>query len=159
MSEIRPAHIIQFAKTGVLPMGTDSYILRTEYKERCYIYQSFRHTESDFGDYTLETTMTFFADSGRGTAAEWEPRYGPIQLWTECTEDWTGRDCVGREIKARKHWHFPFVRDYTGDWSQLAVDDERLKQNLIQGDLEYVFSVLMRWATRHVDGVEEESCE
>ena len=141
------ASIIQFAETTIKPMGEDRHILRTEFQERCYIYQSFLHTKSLFGgDYSIDYHMTFFADGDNGVAAEWEPRFGPIQLWTECAEDWTETTQFGGTAKAKAHWHFPFVRDEHMNWSQLAVEDNQLKQELIDGNLNHIFGVLMRWA-------------
>lgn len=140
------ASLIQFEKTVICPLGDDRHIIRTEVKERCFIYQSFGLGESSFGDITLKPHVSFLADSGDGSAAEWEPQYGPIQIWNECPEDWEGETGCGNAIKARAHWHFPFVEDSSLNWSQLAVDREGLKEMLVAGDLYGVFAVLMRWA-------------
>ncbi len=145
---MRKCSIIQFGKTHVCPLGDDKHLIRTEYRERCFIYQSFGCEESSFGDVIIRPFVTFLADSGDGTAAEWEPQYGPIQLWTECSEDWRGETELGSPIsprKPRKHWHFPFVEN-AESWSQLAVDREGLKGKLRTGDLDGVFDVLSRWA-------------
>ena len=91
--------------------------------------------------------VSFLADSGNGSAAEWEPRYGPIQIWTQCEEDWTGTCDLGGTIKSRSHWHFPFVQGYQMNWSQLAVDREGLKELLRDGNIDGIFNVLERWST------------
>lgn len=137
---------IQFSRTSVCPLKDDSHIIRTEYRERCFIYQSFGKEESSFGDIIICPHVSFLADSGDGSAAEWEPQYGPIHVWTECEHDWEG-ESLGSKSVARKHWHFPFVEDVAGAWSQLAVERERLKPMLLSGHLDGVFDVLMRWAS------------
>lgn len=129
-------------------MANGAHIIRTEFRERCFIYQSFGKRESNFGDLMLEAHVSFLADSGIGTAAEWEPQYGPIQLFTECSKDWEDETENGNKIESRCHWHFPHVKDESGRWSQLAVDDEGLKPMLLRGDMDGVFDVLMRWANR-----------
>ena len=138
--------LLQFAKANVCPLGDDRHIIRTEYRERCFIYQSFGKEESSFGDIIVRPHVSFLADNGDGAAAEWEPQYGPIQGWTECPEDWEGEDEFGRAIRARRHWHFPFVEDRSACWSQLAVDREGLKPMLLAGNMDGVFDVLARWA-------------
>lgn len=137
------ASIIQFKRTVISPLSGERTIYRSEFKERCFIYQSFGYQESMHGDMEVRPHVSFLADSGNGTAAEWEPQYGPIQIWTQCDEDF-GDD----GMKARKHWHFPFVQDKPLDWSQLAVDNEGLKSKLIAGNLDGVFDVLLKWADR-----------
>lgn len=140
------ASLIQFQKTVVCPLGDDRHIIKTEYRERCFIYQSFGLEQSSFGDMQIKPHVSFLADSGDGSAAEWEPQYGPIQVWTECNEDWEGRTEFNNKIEPRSHWHFPFVEDSPLAWSQLAVEREGLKDMLIRGNLDGIFNVLMRWA-------------
>lgn len=139
--------LIQFARATISPMQDNRHIIRSEFRERCFIYQSFGLEESSFGDMLITPHVSFLADSGEGTAAEWEPQYGPIQLWTECDQDWRGQTERGNEIKPRAHWHFAFVEEKPADWSQLAVDREDLKGMLSRGNLDGVFNVLLRWAS------------
>lgn len=139
--------LIQFARATVCPIMDGRHIIKSEFKEGCFIYQSFGSEESSFGDMLITPHVSFLADSGEGMAAEWEPQYGPIQLWTECAEDWRGQAEHGNEIKPRAHWHFAFVEDKPADWSQLAVDREDLKGMLSRGNLEGVFNALMCWAS------------
>jgi hypothetical protein len=138
--------LIQFKRAVVCPLGKDRHIIRTEFKERCFIYQSFGKKEAAFGDIQIEPHVSFLADSGEGSAAEWEPQYGPIQIWEECEEGYECEDSFGHTTGHRKHWHFPFVIDNPLSWSQLAVDREGLKEMLTDGDLDGVFGVLERWA-------------
>jgi len=140
--------LVQFKKCVVSHLGENVTLFRTKFADRCYIYQSFAHSESSFGDMEINTSISFLADSGEGFAAEWEPKYGPIQKWEECPEGWMGEDEFGRKIEARKHWHFPFIKNYSAMWSQLAVDREGLKPMLASGDIEGVFQVLDRWARK-----------
>ena len=138
--------LIQFEKTSLCPLGDGRQVIRSEFAERCYIYQSFGFIESTFGDLVIKPHVSFLADNGEGCAAEWEPQYGPIQIWVECEEGWTGKGDFDEGSKARQHWHFSFVEDRPGAWSQLAVDREGLRKKLVNGDLAGVFDVLMRWA-------------
>ena len=135
-------------KAEVLAFGDDRHVIKTEYRERCFIYQSFGLSKNTFGEHQVKPHMTFLADSGNGFAAEWEPQYGPIQIWTQCEEGWKGEGVFGNEIEAKAHWHFPFVKDGSLDWSQSAVQEERLPYMLGRGDIDGVFDVLERWADR-----------
>lgn len=141
---MRNAELVQFAKASVCPNPVSGSIIKSEFRERCFIYQSFWLEETPHGDKMVTPHVSFLADSGDGHAAEWEPRYGPIQLWHECDESWIG----DHNAKPRKHWHFPLVENNPLDWSQLAVDDEDLKGKLGRGDVDGVFDVLTRWAGR-----------
>lgn len=138
--------LVQFKKASLCLLGDDRTLIRTEHSDQCFIYQSFGKRESSFGDVMIEPHVSFLADNGNGQAAEWEPRYGPIQIWTECDADWKGEDVLGGEAVARAHWHFSFVEGTFGNWSQQAVDRERLKDKLLSGDIDAVFEVLARWA-------------
>ena len=144
----RQAGIIQFEKTIVLPFGEGRHVVRSQYRERCFIYQSFGAIKNTLGESQIKPHVTFLADSGDGFAAEWEPQYGPIQIWTKCAEDWSGESPLGSKIESRAHWHFPFVQDGTFDYSQMAVEEEGLPGMLSGGDLDGVFDVLQRWADR-----------
>lgn len=136
--------LIQFKRASVCPMSEGRHIIKSEFRERCFIYQSFGVREASFGDQEVFPHVSFLADNGDGSAAEWEPQYGPIQLWTECDESWRGE----QNEKPRAHWHFPFVEDRLGDWSQLAVEREGLKGLLARGQVGAIFDVLLRWADR-----------
>ena len=147
----RIATIMQFEQTAIVPFGNDRFIVRTTFREGCFIYQSLGFQEASFGDKIIIPHVSFLADSGRGTAAEWEPRYGPIQVWRECTEEWEGETVCGSRPEPRQHWHFPFVEDEGAKCSQLAVDNEGLKDMLVRGDLDGVFRVLIQWAGCHAE--------
>jgi hypothetical protein len=140
------ATLTQRKKTVICPLDDNRHLIRTEFKEGCFIYQSFGIRKSSFGDIELTAHVSFLADAGNGVAAEWEPQYGPIQVWKQCDSEWTGETVLGSTVKAKSHWHFPFVEDNPGNWSQLAVDDEGLKQMLINGSVDGVFDALTRWA-------------
>lgn len=142
------ASIVQFEQSVVTPLGSDTHIIKTKFKDNCFIYQSFGYKTTDFGDRLIRPHVSFLADGGEGVAAEWEPQYGPIQKWNECTRDWVGENSSGHEIKSRKHWHYDFVQDNNMMWSQLAVDEEDLKGKLTRGYLDSVFDVLLRWAVK-----------
>ena len=136
------ASIIQLQTSRVVAFGEDRHVIKTEFKDRCFIFQSFGQRLNDYGEIEILATVSFLADSGKGNAAEWEPKYGPIQMWTECEANWVGDG----DRKPRSHWHFACVQDNPGDWSQLSVERERLKEMLVAGDIDGVFSVLLRWA-------------
>jgi len=138
------AYLIQFAKSSVCLNPVGGSIIKSEFRDRCFIYQSFYLEKTPHGDGMITPLVSFLADSGDGHAAEWEPRYGPIQIRHECDAKWTSED----GFKPQKHWHFPLIKGEPLSWSQLAVDDEDLKGKLGRGDVDGVFDVLMRWANR-----------
>ena len=141
------ASIRQFKAAYIFPLENGRHIIRSEAREGCFIYQSFgKREESSFGDIVIAPHVSFLADSGKGSAAEWEPQYGPIIQWIECEEDWEGTGVFGGPVKAHRHWHFPFVQDSTFNWSQNAIDREGLKPMLLSGDFDGIFDVLLRWA-------------
>ena len=72
-----------------------------------------------------------------GTAAEWEPRYGPIQVWHECGPE---------DENAREHYFLDFVNDGGLNWSQLAVDRHRLQEAFNRGYFRHIFAVLKDWS-------------
>ena len=113
------------------------------YKPNCYILVSATRKSGElYRDvYYAEPTMSFFYDAG-DVAAEWEPRYGPIQVWSKCDETYDGK------YKAREHYFYDFVIDIPGNWSQLSVETERLPQAFVRGDYDHIFSVLKSWARR-----------
>jgi hypothetical protein len=125
-------------------------VLKIPYSKGAWIIISFgkdKYRSSIIAsDLAVHGVLTFFYDTGKGVGAEWEPKYGPIQIWYECKEGWEGEDCFGNKIEARKHWFYKWVKDEKMAWSQNAVDSEQLKENLIAGNLDYIFLVLKKWA-------------
>lgn len=69
-------------------------------------------------------------------ACEWEPRYGPIQLWMACDEGAEG---------AIRNYVFPWVSG-GAHWSQIAVEREQLPRLFADGDFDLIFATLRRWA-------------
>lgn len=132
----KQSELVTFVPTFVTRLD-GRHIHRMNYGDGRFIYQSFGKTTSIFGEIQIEPHTTFLADGGHGVAAEWEPRHGPIQVWHECLKE---------DENARQHWHFDYVNDGWGNWSQLAVEHECLPQKLLAGDLDAVFEVLLRWA-------------
>jgi len=147
MSELQVS-LRQFKDVRLCLLNDGRPIFRTEYKPGWLIYQSFGYEKSDYGDMKIRPHVSFLADGGNGVAAEWEPQYGPIQVWTECGDDWRGKTPAGNDIQPRKHWHYEYVEDNGGAWSQMAVDREGLREKLGRGDIDGVFHVLDRWARR-----------
>ena len=103
-----------------------------------YVLLSGRRKDTDGipGDWTAEPFVTFFYDAGT-VGAEWEPKHGPIQIFTKA-------DCISEGTK--EHYFYPFVRDEPMAWSQIAVEREGLKEALAAGSFEYIFLVLKKWA-------------
>jgi hypothetical protein len=85
----------------------------------------------------VDAHMSFLYHDGT-VAAEWEPQYGPIQLWYSCD---------GAHPEAMEHYFFDYVLDRPTSWSQLAVDEEGLKEAFLRGDYIHIYSVLHRWAS------------
>ena len=109
------------------------------YKPNCYILVSAtQKKDDDISWYRVEPAMTFLYDAGEW-AAEWEPRYGPIQTWHKCDADAEG---------AKPHYFYDFEDTEALSFSQLAVERERLPQAFVRGDYDYIFSVLEGWARR-----------
>lgn len=111
-------------------------ISRFEGIENAYILVSarWRNEERD----SVKATMSFLYDGGK-FAAEWEPEYGPIQIWEKA--DGPG-DGIG------EHYFYDYVVDTTLNWSQLAVDREGLKKYFLDGNYHLIFAVLKEWANR-----------
>jgi hypothetical protein len=63
-------------------------------------------------------------------AVEWEPEYGPISIYS-------------KETGGRSHWLLG--PDCKFDWTQLGVDSEGLPAAFIQGNMQHIFSILMRY--------------
>jgi len=115
-------------------------VLKAEYKPGCFILLSFpkRDLEETGGETRVKTTMSFLHDAGE-YATEWEPEYGPIQVWHKCAED---------AACAREHYYYDFTDSGPMNWSQLAVDENGLPAAAARGDFGYIFEVLKRWAKR-----------
>jgi hypothetical protein len=85
----------------------------------------------------IHVNMSFLYDSGN-VAAEWEPRWGPIQLWYRVDEN---------HEHAKAHYFYDHVDGSANlAWSQLAVDREGLQGAFVRGDYTHIFRVLKRWA-------------
>jgi hypothetical protein len=112
-------------------------IIKTEYKPGCFVLASFqkRDMKETQGDFRVKTTVSFVYDAGI-VAAEWEPEYGPIQVWEKCDKD---------ADNAREHYFYDFTNSPGGNWSQMAVDSNQLPQAANRGDYDYIFSVLKEW--------------
>jgi hypothetical protein len=94
--------------------------------------------EFDVGVYY---NVSFLVYAG-SVAAEWEPQYGPIQLWYK-------REATDENVEPG--YVFEYVDAGGLNWSQLAVEREQLKPALLSGDYQYIFSVLHRWAKGHAE--------
>jgi hypothetical protein len=114
-------------------------VCRALYKPNCYILVSAtrRDPKETFGEFQVTAHMSFLYDAGK-VAAEWEPQYGPIQIWRKCDKDSDG---------AQEHYFYDFQNSAPGSWSQLAVSNMELPQAFVSGDYDYIFNVLKDWAT------------
>ena len=111
-------------------------ILKTEWKQHCFILISFQRRESREPETRVKTNMSFLYDAGE-YAAEWEPEYGPIQVWHKCEEG---------APEARAHYYYDFTDSGFFNFSQLAVDENGLPGAAARGSFDYIFDVLKRWA-------------
>ena len=103
--------------------------------EHAYISISFKKDSNVYGtDYVL----SFLYDSGT-IAAEWEPKYGPIQLWYKCDKE---------SPDAQEHYFYEYHNTPSGSWSQLSVETEGLHEWLLMGQYVAIFNILKRWANR-----------
>lgn len=102
-------------------------------RDGCFIVLSFGQKRCNYGDCWLDPLVSYLF-MGEEVAAEWEPAYGPIQMWFK-----------GDEIN---HYTFPKIKDRPGSWSQLAVDREGLKGFALRGQHDAIFNVLKEWADR-----------
>lgn len=145
--ELYNARIKQFEETSICPFGDkQNYVLRTKISDGFYLYQSFGYwIHEKYGDERINAHVSFIADAGKGVCVEWEPQYGPVKIWRQCSKDWRGKTPRGSEIEPRKHWHYEYVEDNAFDWSQLAVDEMRLKKMLRDANFEGIKTALMSW--------------
>ena len=110
--------------------------------DNAYILVSGREKKHEGWMCTGETwanpTVSFLYDAG-DICAEWEPEFGPIQLWYRCDKDAEG---------AREHYYYDYENGPLGSWAQTAVYELQLPQAFIKGDFAYIFMVLKDWAER-----------
>jgi hypothetical protein len=106
--------------------------------ENAYILVSGRERQDNSltVHFRAKATVSFLYDGGE-YAAEWEPEYGPIQVWHRCEED---------APNARPHYFYDFTDSPGGNWSQRAVERAELPQAFVAGNFEYIFAVLKDWA-------------
>ena len=97
-----------------------------------------RTDEDDYGIPQVKATMSFLYDAGN-VAAEWEPEYGPIQVWTKCEAD---------TKDSRPHYFYDYVISNGWNWSQLAVDKAALPDAFAAGNYEHIFAELKAWSAR-----------
>ena len=106
--------------------------------EGAYILLSFGVKPSDFAETWLEPTISFLYDAGE-QCCEWEPSYGPLQLWKKCGADHPNR---------MKNYFYEWVESKPGNYSQSAVEETGIKIHLAAGNYPAVFDVLKHWAER-----------
>lgn len=101
--------------------------------ENSYIVISSRKDDNTGNGVSLVTSF-LYADEISG--AEWEPDNGPIKII---------EPCGATHENAAPHWFYPYYKD-VWNWSQLAVDAEKLPQHLLDGSYSKIFAVLKKWA-------------
>lgn len=106
--------------------------------EGCFLVLSFHLRKDHEPDVKYMMSYLFV---GEEVAAEWEPQHGPIQIWYKGDDE--------------DHYVFDRVMKPGADWSQLAVDNEGLRETALRGDHAHVFRVLKDWADRPVKEPEE----
>ena len=97
---------------------------------------SIKNEELEISQLNTRAMVSFLLVEG-DIAIEWEPNYGPIQIFYR----------AGLNDPDRiPHYVFPFVKKPGfGEWSQLAVEQEGLPQAFIAGNYKYIFDVLAEW--------------
>ena len=111
----------------VLQFGEGAHVIYSAQK---------RDMKDTCGEFQVKNMFSFCWINGE-YAAEWEPEYGPIQVWHRCEKDAEG---------SRPHYVFEFTDSGFGNWSQLAVSNNELPQAANSGFWQYIFSVLKDWA-------------
>ena len=113
-----------------------SKVIKAEYKPGCWILISPMKAKKQY-DYGLKVdyVVSFLYDAGE-VAAEWEPRYGPIQMWNKCNED---------DENAIEHYFYDWHNTLPASWSQLSVEREQLPEMFLAGDWDVIFDVLKSW--------------
>lgn len=113
-------------------------VIKAKYKDNCWLLLSGidkRDGRSDYIGY-VEYVASFLYDAG-DIAVEWEPKYGPIQIWHRCEKDAEG---------AQEHYFFDYQNSRSGSWSQIAVESHNLHHHFFAGDFDYIFNILKDWA-------------
>lgn len=111
-------------------------MLRAIYKDNCFVFVSgnWKTNDEAHDDSNLQPIVSFVYNAG-DVAAEWAPgTYGPLTLYHRGTDT--------------PHYVYLFIEDCRLDWSQLAVNEERLPHAFVSGNYDYIFEVLKKWATR-----------
>jgi len=117
-------------------------IIKTEWRPNCFILMSpkIRDNKRPMDIDNMDYAMSFvFHNRVTHYAAEWEPRYGPIQTWHECSESDPG---------AHEHYFFDFTDSGGGNWSQTAVEREDLHTHFFNSAWGFIFNILASWADR-----------
>jgi hypothetical protein len=110
----------------------------SQFGEGAHVIYSAAKKEQTCGEVRVKNNFSFCFINGE-YAAEWEPEYGPIQVWHKCEKDADG---------AKPHYIFDFTDSGGLNWSQLAVDQNELPQAANHGDWQYIFNVLENWADK-----------
>jgi hypothetical protein len=112
----------------------------SQYGEGAHIVYSAakRKLKDTCGEFQVKNNFSFCFIDG-DYAAEWEPEYGPIQVWHKCKET---------DKNARKHYIFDFTDSGGFNFSQLAVLDYELPQSANEGNWQYIFNVLKDWTDK-----------
>jgi len=113
-----------------------SKVIKAEYKPGCWILISPMKAKKQY-DYGLKVdyVFSFLYDAGE-VAAEWEPRYGPIQTWNKCNKD---------DENAIEHYFYDWHNTIPLSWSQLSVEREQLPEMFLAGNWDAIFDVLKSW--------------
>lgn len=113
-----------------------SKVIKAEYKPNCWILVSAKKAKEQYDrGLKVDYIFSFLYDAGK-VAAEWEPRYGPIQIWTKCDE--------GAE-NAKEHYFYDWENTSPASWSQMSVEREQLPEMFLAGNWDAIFDVLKSW--------------
>jgi hypothetical protein len=110
----------------------------SQFGEGAHVIYSAAKKEQTSGEVRVKNNFSFCFING-DYAAEWEPEYGPIQVWHKCDKD---------VENAKPHYIFEFTDSGGLNWSQMAVDKNELPQAANTGSWQYIFNVLKDWADR-----------
>jgi hypothetical protein len=113
-------------------------VIKSVYKDNCYVLVSaHKAKEQHFpDDVNIEYVVSFLYDAGN-VACEWEPKYGPLQIWMKCSAEDDG---------AKEHYFYDYENAPNMSWSQLAVNNNGMKEAFLAGNYEHIFEVLKDWA-------------
>ena len=118
------------------------FVIKAMVSPNCYLIMSPKMRKSDEPKSidNMDYAVSFlFENKENGYAAEWEPRYGPIQVWHKCNEGDEG---------AKPHYFFDFTDSAGGNWSQLAVEREGLHEYFYSSNWTAIFKILESWTLR-----------